>query len=256
MGESRRYEAERSAWIKSKRWIDKAAAARRSELLARRARQLDRSAAGLGSSALSEGVTRGPFARFTQHEDSKASALGFAAYVIVYCIVIPLWFGVAAALAWLCHRGGEVFAETVRPRVWPYFASTATASVVFIVSRPLGLDIWLIHVLARFLEAATGGWLAPAALSRWYAAGWVSWIEIQVVLGLALGGWRTYAWGWSAPAVRREARGRTANSDRGVRIISDARVRPISTTTTASTPVRADTTTHDPIRIISGGDAA
>ncbi|MGX5691720.1 hypothetical protein ACWKWA_00890 [Dermacoccus abyssi] len=86
-------------------------------------------------------------------------------------------------------------------------------------------------------------------------------MQLQVVIGLALGGWRTYSWGWAAPAVRREARGRAALSDNGIRIISDA---PTATDdngseSAAGMPAEVEATEHDPIKIITGssrGEAA
>ena len=248
----RHFEAERSAWIKSRRWPDKQAAARRAELLSRRARQLDRAEAGLGASATSEGLTKGTFARWTSHEDSKTSALGFIAFGAVYLYVLPVFFGIAWIVSWLSHRACEAFAASVRPRVWPYLVAAVGVAAFFFIGRPLGWDLLAIVFLARVLEDVTGGLLEPAALSRWWAAGWVSWLEAQVVLGLMLGGWRTYAWGWSAPAVRRDARGRgrAPTRDKQVRIISDASTPADEPETPAAAPAAEE---HDPIKLISGG---
>ena len=205
---------------------------------------------------MSEGLTKSALARWTHHEDSKTSALGFIAFGIVYGCVIPIWFGIAWLIAWLSHGAWEAWSTTTRPRVWPYIAAATAAALFFVTGRPLGVDLWIIHTLARFLETATGGWFAPAALSRWYAAGWVSWMEFQIVLGLALGGWRTYAWGWEAPAVRRDARGRAPQSDRRVRIISDASPPPRAAgSESPAATSRSDETDRDPIKIISGGTA-
>lgn len=219
MSESKRYEAERSAWIKAQRiWPSKPAAARRADRLARRARQLDRAEVGLGESSLHEGETKGAFHRWTHHEDSKTSALGFVAFVIVYGIVGPIYFGLTWAVGTLSYRAWEACSDKHRVRVWPYLAAAVGAGLVFVTGRSLGWDLWLIYALAHLIETVTGGLVAPIALSGWYAAGWISWLQIQVVLGLLYGGWQAYAWGWAAPAVRRGVR---VTVDKAIKIISD-----------------------------------
>lgn len=205
MAEPFRYEAERAAWIRARQswWPSRPAAARRAEQLARTARQLDRSSAGVDESALHEGQTKGVVYRWTRHEDATTSALGLVAFCIVYGVIIPVYFGVAWIIGTVSYRAWETAADRSRPRVWPYLAAAVGAGSLAVIGRPLGWDLWLIHSLAGLIETATGGLIAPEALSRWYAAGWVSWIEIQVVLGCLYGGWLAYAWGWEAPAVRR-----------------------------------------------------
>lgn len=205
MPEGGRFEAERSAWIKGRRWLDRAGAARRAELLARRARQLERAAAGLGDTAFAETETKGSFHRWTRHEDATTSALGLVAWVLVYGCVLPVWFGLAWLIGLASYRGWELAADRHRVRVWPYLVAAVLAGAIAVIGRPLGWDLWAIHAGAAVIETVTGGWIAPAVLSRWYAAGWISWLEIQVALGLLLGGWYAYAWGWAAPAVHRAA---------------------------------------------------
>ncbi|MDQ0648618.1 hypothetical protein QFZ53_002814 [Microbacterium natoriense] len=206
MAERGRFEAERSAWIKGQRWLDRAGAARRAEVLARRARQRSRTEAGLGDTAFHETETKTAFHRWTRHDDSATSALGLIAWVIVFGIVTPIWFGVAWLVSTITYRAGEAVADRHRLRAWPYLAAAAAVAVLAAIGRPLGWDLWAVHALAQVVETITGGWIAPAVLSRWYAAGWVSWHEIQVALGLLHAGWLVYAWGWEAPAVRRSAR--------------------------------------------------
>jgi hypothetical protein len=214
-----RYEAERSAWIKSRTWLDKPAAARRAEQLAALARKRDRTEAGLDETSMHEGRTKGVLHRWTDHEDTKTSALGFIAFLIVYVIVIPVFFG----LAWLVSKAAYALADAragrTPVRIWPYPLIAAGLGALFYFGRPAGLDLGAIHVLARLLEEVSGGALGPAVLSRWFAAGWVSWMEIQVVLGFLHAAWTAYAWGWAAPAVRRGGRG-ASTTDKGMKIIS------------------------------------
>lgn len=212
---SGRWEAERSAWIKNRPWLDKPAAARRAEKLARTARRLDRTETGLGDSSQTEAETKGVFHRWTSHEDSTTSALGFIAFVIIYVITIPIWFG----LTWLVGQASFKLAES-RGRVRiPLFAVLAVlVGVLAYVSRIWGWDLEAIYFLAWCLEKATGGWLGPLVLSGWYAAGIISWLKIQVALSFVYAGYLTYAWGWTSPTVRRAAK--TGNTkDKGLKII-------------------------------------
>ncbi|MGW8483572.1 hypothetical protein ACWGJP_10560 [Microbacterium sp. NPDC055903] len=233
MSEGGRFESERSAWIKGRRWLDRAGAARRAEILARRARQRDRATAGLGDAAFAETETKGSFHRWTRHEDATTSALGLVAWVLVYGWVLPVWFGLAWLIGWVSYRGWELAADRYRVRVWPYLVAATLAGAFAVIGRPLGWDLWAIHAWAGVIETVTGGRIAPAVLSHWYAAGWISWLEIQVPLGLLLGGWYAYAWGWGAPAVRRASA-----------------VSAPSTTTRSHTPSKVDSV----VRIISKGE--
>lgn len=244
-----RFEAERSAWIKSRAWWDKAGAVRRAELLARQARKLERTASGLGDSALHEAELPSRFKRWThQSEDASSTAVLGLAYVMLIGFL-----GVAFGLAWLvgqaAYRAWDTAASTRRVLIWPYLVAALGVAVLAWIGRPLGLDLWLIYGLASFIEIVTGGWIGPAALSRWYAAGWVSWMEIQAVLGLLYAGWLAYAWGWSAPAVR--CHEQTKKSTESVRIISGGESRAAEDETPSSAteaPIESD-----PIKIISGG---
>lgn len=213
-----RYEAERSAWIKHHTWLDKPAAARRADKLAKTARQLDRAAVGLGDSSQTEAVTKGAFHRWTSHEDSATSAMGFVAFVIVYAITVPVWFGVT----WLVGHGCFKLAEALgRVRISLFAALAVVAGVLAYVSRIWGWDVEAIYFLAWCLEKATGGWIGPLVLSGWYAAGIISWIKIQIALGFIYAAYLGYAWGWMAPAVRRGTRAGNTN-DKGMKIIPDA----------------------------------
>lgn len=201
-----RYEAERAAWIKGRRWLDKHAAARRADLLARKARKLERSKAGLDDAAFSETETKTTLQRWTSHEDAKTSAMGLAAWVTVFCVWLPLAFGIAWLVGKVVFRCWDRVAHQRPIRMWVFPVAALAAAAVFVVGRPLSFDLWLIHRLAELIEAFSGGLIAPEVLSRWYAAGWVSWMQINVVLGLLYAGWLSYAWGWAAPAVRRRER--------------------------------------------------
>ncbi|MFT0848870.1 hypothetical protein VR010_14115 [Actinomycetaceae bacterium L2_0104] len=213
-----RYEAERSAWIKNRRWLDKPAAARRAEKLARTARRLDRAETGLGDSLQTEAETKGVFHRWTSHEDSATSAMGFIAFIIVYVLTIPFWFGVT----WLVGRGSFKLAEwRGRVRIALFAVLAVIAAVLVYVSRIWGWDLEAIYFLAWCLEKATGGWIGPLVLSGWYAAGIISWLKIQIALGFVYAGYLTYAWGWTAPAVRRAAKAGNT-SDKGLKIIPGA----------------------------------
>ena len=227
------WEAERSAWIKNRTWLDKPAAARRAEKLAREARRLDRAETGLGDSSQTEAETKGVFHRWTSHEDSTTSALGFIAFIIVYVITIPIWFGVT----WLVGHGSFKLAEA-RGRVRiPLFAVLAVlAAVLAYASRIWGWDLEAIYFLAWCLEKATGGWIGPLVLSGWYAAGIISWLKIQIALGFVYAGYFGYAWGWAAPAVRRAAKAGKTN-DKSLKIIPGAG--------TAATPAAETDTTND-----------
>lgn len=245
MAEANRYEAERSAWIKGQRWLDKHSATRRAELLARQARKRDRVKAGLGDTAMHEAELKSTLRLWTERsEDAGTSALGAVAYVM-YTGAKAFWFGITWSLSWVLYKAWESVSEKRPVMVWPYFAAAAALAVLFIVGRPAGGDLWLITSLAAWLETSTGGWIAPRVLSGWYAAGWVSWIEIQIVLAFAVAGWRAYSWGWAAPAVRNAAKGQSGATDKSVKIISDP-----------AAPAKNDSNDKnaDPgIKIISGG---
>lgn len=220
MAEAHRWEAERSAWIKERTWLDTAGAARRAELLARRARKLERAASGVGESALHEAELPSRFKSWTSKtEDASSAAVMTLAYVLLTGFVV-FWFGLAWIIGQGAYRAWESAATTKRVLIWLYLVAAAGVAFLAWVGRPMGLDLWLIHGLASIIEAATGGWIGPAALSRWYAASWVSWMEIQVVIGLLYAGWLAYAWGWAAPAIRRQEQ--ATKDDLGVRIISGA----------------------------------
>lgn len=220
------YEAERAAWIKGRRWWDRHAAMRRADLLARAARKRERAATGVGDSALHEEITKGRFSQWTHHDDSKTSALGAMAYVLLFCYALPLTVGIAWAVS---HVGYQVWRTVLRPhasRPWPPLLLAAVVAVGAVMARRLGLDLPAIHALAVVYEEASGGMLAPAALSRWYAAGTVSFLEIQLVLGLLWSVYRAWSWGWVAPTVRRatatvKSRGGKA-VDPSVRILGGA----------------------------------
>lgn len=256
MAEATRWEAERSAWIKSRRWLDRHSAARRADRLARRARQLEREKTGLDESSMHESETKGAFHRWTHHDEAKTSGLGFFAYVIVFCVVGPVLFGLAWLVSVTSYRAWEMVGDRARVRIWPYFAAAAIVAVALMFARPTGADLPLIYALASFIEGATGGLIAPEALSRWYAAGWVSWLEIQLVIGLAGGGYLAYAWGWAAPSIRRgereQAQSRSGRSDKSVRIISDRPATRSEGVPTKQQATNTNDTAHDPLKIISG----
>lgn len=242
---SGRWEAERSAWIKNRTWLDKPAAARRAEKLAREARRLDRTETGLGDSSQTEAETKGVFHRWTGHEDSTTSALGFIAFIIVYVLTIPVWFG----LAWLVGRGSFKLAESrARVRISLFAVLAVVAAVLAYVSRIWGWDLEAIYFLAWCLEKVTGGWIGPLVLSGWYAAGIVSWLKIQIALGFIYAGYLTYAWGWTAPAVRRAAKAGNTN-DKGLKIIPGA-----GSTMTHDAPL--PTVTDEAIETTTDEDAA
>lgn len=232
MSRRSRFEAERSAWIKSIRWPNPAAASRRSDRLARRARQIERTDAGLGEGPLHEGETGGTLHRWTHHDDSATSALGAAAFVIIFVLVVPLLFGLAWLVGALAYRGWERMSHVQRVRVWPYPVLALLAAVVLAFAHGAGWDIWAIPALADVVEAVSGGLVAPYVLSQWYATGWMRWLEIQVVLGFLFAGWQAFAWGWAAPAVRQAAAARvsrphdrpTSATDKAIKIISSAPV--------------------------------
>ncbi len=241
MTEAHRWEAERSAWIKGRTWLDKASSARRAEVLARKARKLERTNSGLGESALHEAELPSSFKRWTSKtEDTSSAAVMTMAYVLFTGFFV-FWFGLAWVVGRAAYRAWETAAATRRVLIWPYAVAAVGVAVVAWIGRPMGLDLWLIHGLASLIEAATGGWIGPAALSRWYAAGWVSWIETQIVIGLLYAAWLAYAWGWTAPAIRRQER--ATKADDSVRIISG---------TGAGTPETEDLAQDSAIKIISG----
>lgn len=241
MAEAHRWEAERSAWIKSRTWLDKAGAARRAEVLARRARKLERTASGLGESALHEAELPSRFKRWTSKtEDASSAAVMTLAYFMITAFAV-FSLGLAWIVGQAAYRAWETAATTKRVLICPYSVVAAGVAALAWIGRPMGLDLCLIHGLASLIEAATGGWIGPAALSRWYAAGWVSWIEIQVVIGLLYAAWLTYAWGWTAPAIRRQER--ATKADDSVRIISG---------TGAGIPETEDPALDSAIKIISG----
>lgn len=201
-----RFEAERAAWIKGHRWLDKHAAARRADLLARKARKLERSKAGLDEAAFSETETKTTLQRWTSHDDSKTSSLGFAAWVIVYCLFLPIFFGLAWLVGTVAHKVWDSVAHERPIKPWAFLPAAVVVGVIGWVTRPLGLDLPAIYALGGLIETATGGFIAPEVLSRWYAAGWISWLKLNVALGLLYAAWLGYAWGWAAPAVRRRER--------------------------------------------------
>ncbi|PWH04963.1 hypothetical protein DEO23_15635 [Brachybacterium endophyticum] len=220
------YEAERAAWIKGRRWWDRHAAMRRADLLARAARKRERAATGVGDSALHEEITKGRFAQWTHHDDTKTSALGAIAYVMLFCYALPLVVGVAWVVS---HVSYLLWRTVLRPYAscpWPPLLLAAVLAVAAVMARRLGLDLVLIYSLAAMYEEASGGLLAPAALSRWYAAGTVSFLEIQVILGLLWSVYRAWSWAWVAPTVRRAtatAKSRDGRAvDTSVRILGGA----------------------------------
>ncbi|HEX7351610.1 hypothetical protein [Brachybacterium sp.] len=231
------YEAERAAWIKGRRWWDRHAAMRRADLLARAARKRERAATGVGDSALHEEITKGRFSQWTHHDDSKTSALGAIAYVLLFCYALPLTVGIAWAVS---HVVYQVWRTVLRPHVsrpWPPLLLAAVIAAAAVMGRRLGLDLILIHPLAAVYEEASGGMLAPAALSRWYAAGTISFLEIQLVLGLLWSVYRAWSWGWVAPTVRRATAAAASRDGRAV----DPSVR-ILGGAAATAPVVASTT--------------
>lgn len=274
----RRWEAERAAWIREQTWRDEPSAARRAAQLAKRARRLDRDGTGRGGSTRTEADLPSLFKRWTKHEDSWTSALGTTAFVVLFWLIIPIWFGVAWAVGTVSLWAWEQAADKHRVRVGAYFVAAAVAAVALVAIRHLGGDLWAITLVAGFLETATDGLIAPAVLSMWYAGGVfgigiVGWIEAQIVLGLVYGGLLAHAWGWAAPAIRNDVRARSSKrtngkQDKRVRIISDRRAasEPTLTTEARSEPVErpatapieqtttADerpTTLPDPLKIIS-----
>lgn len=66
------------------------------------------------------------------------------------------------------------------------------------------------------------------------------------LVGLLYGGWLAYAWGWAAPAVRRQEQ--ATRTDDGVRIISGTNGRP----TTGEAQQSVAPVPDDAIKIISG----
>ena len=214
MAEGYFWELERSAWIKGRPWLDKAGAARRAEILARRARRGQRSAAGLGEGQLHEADLPGLWARWTRRtEDVQGAALAVTAVSLLVALR-----AVALGLAWLIGAAVYCALSSVggrhRPRLAPLILAAAVVVASAILVRWLGLDLPIIYLLAAQLEVVSGGLLAPAALSRWYAAGILSWFEAQISLGFVSAAWSTYAWGWTAPAVRRGQREALASERR------------------------------------------
>lgn len=235
MADGYSWELERSAWIKGRPWLDNAGAARRAEILARRARRGQRSAAGLGEGQLHEADLPGLWARWTRRtEDVQGAALAVTAASLLVALR-----AVALGLAWLI--GAAVYGALAsvggrhRPRLAPPILAAAVVVAAAILVRWLGLDLPIIHLLAAQLEVVSGGLLAPAALSRWYAAGILSWLEAQIALGLLSAAWSTYAWGWTAPAVRRGQREARASERRSA----------------PSTPPSAKAVASDPTKLIS-----
>ncbi|PRI10513.1 hypothetical protein [Leucobacter massiliensis] len=235
MPEPTRYEAERAAWINSKTWLDKPAAFRRVAQLTRRAREIERSKAGLDGTPAREAEIKGVFHLWTHHDDTKTSALGLVSYVIVYGIVTPVGFGVTWLVSLVAFRAAEMAAEKHRPRVW-HFLVAGVLSLGVLIGRPLGWDLWAIHGLASVIETVSGGLIGSRTLSGWYAAGWISWIYVQVALGLLRAAWLVYAWGWEAPAVRKSASAQNDARDDGMRIIDG-----LHATATSSGPAPAQT---------------
>ena len=245
MAETHLWEAERSAWIKGRAWFDKAGAARRAEVLARRARKIERAESGLGESALHEAETPSRFKRWTgRTEDATSAAVMMLAYLL-YTGFIVFWFGLAWVVGQVTYKAWEAAASTKRVLVWPYVVAGVGVAVLAWIGRPMGIDLWAIHSLASIIETVTGGFIAPEALSRWYAAGWVSWMEIQIALGFIYGGWLAYAWGWAAPAIRRHEQ--ATKADNGVRIIPGA-----SSTAEQEAPTTKDSAQDSAIKIIPG----
>ncbi|WP_454529773.1 hypothetical protein [Dermacoccus abyssi] len=66
----------------------------------------------------------------------------------------------------MARGNGSSLAPVLFDLLWPYLVAAAGSAAAFAIGRPLGVDLWLIHALARLLESATGGLLAPVALSR------------------------------------------------------------------------------------------
>lgn len=235
MADNYSWELERSAWIKGRPWLDKASAARRAEVLARRARRGQRSAAGLGEGQLHEADLPGLWARWTRRtEDVQGAALAITAISLLVALR-----AVALGLAWMIGAAVHGALSSVggrhRPRLAPLILAAASVVAAAVLVRWLGLDLPIIHLLAAQLEVVSGGLLAPASLSRWYAAGILSWLEAQIALGLLSAAWSTYAWGWTAPAVRRGQREALASERRS---------------TPATTP-SVKTVASDPTKLIS-----
>ena len=251
MSEGYRWQAERAAWIRGHRWLDRTAAARRAGVLASQARKHERTRTGLGDTQLHEGELPGLFRRWTQRsDDASSAAYTTAAYVLVTALAVVV-LGLAWLVSWASYRAWDALAASARVRVLPYGLAAALLGALFVIGRPLGLDLLAIHGVAGLLQSSTGGWIGPEVLSRWWAAGIVSWLEAQVVLGLAGGGWRAWAWGWAAPAIRR-----------GVREAGPQRRRPAPALTTTDEQAserdrarderkRAKVAAADPTKIIS-----
>lgn len=226
MAETKLFEAERSAWIKGRRWPDRHAATRRAEMLSRTARKADRSDTGLGETPLHEAGLKSSFRLWSERgEDVGTSALGAVAYVL-YTNFRVVWFGVTWSLSWVLYKAWETNAAKKPVMVAPYVAAAGAVGLLFLAGRPAGADLWLIHWFADALETGTGGLIAPRILSGWYAAALVSWLEIQITLAFVVAGWRAYSWGWAAPAVRKATNARRTGADKGVRIISDLNASP------------------------------
>src|SRR5699024_9879901 len=108
------FEAERSAGIKGRKWpLGKHAAARRADQLARQARKRSRDRAGLDDISLQEAETKGTFARLTQKGgENSAELIGLVFFVLVYCIALPIFVGLAWVIGTATYRAWASVANT------------------------------------------------------------------------------------------------------------------------------------------------
>lgn len=166
-----RFERERAAWVLS-RAGRRAANRRRGELLAQRARRMNRDVVGAGESGFGEVVTRGRIYRSVFREDGAGNTLGWAAWTSIWVFWTVLLLGPALVLAGLTYGLWWALVPRVgHLRPWPYVvAAGACASVgaaAWTVWRPQG---WAALLWAYLLAQVVLGFLRAAYLVR--ANGW------------------------------------------------------------------------------------
>lgn len=175
---STRYERERAAWVLA-RAGRRAAARRRGEKLAVKARRADREQAGAGDAAFVEVTTRNVFTRNVMREEGPANVLGWFVLTATWMFWLAVLLGPALVLgAALYGLSWALVPRLGRVRSWPFLVASLCALLGSV------LVFWL---------------LPPDGWAAWVLTGYLA---LQLVVGPLRAAYLARANGWAAVAKR------------------------------------------------------